>query len=269
MKKKQWWQIRYGTRKGIVGYFNIYKDILNRYISKQEVLIMLNFLKNHQFFVSYEDKILDGFCGNCRHSKELVLMGFRNIVAFDYSKEMLKTAKKNLESYNKNVVLINKDARNLTLSDSSFSLYFVLGNSAFGFFDNPKDDLKVAIEAYRIIKPDGAFVFDLVDYSYVIKQLKNYVYQSEENGIKIIKKRTTFKNNGLLRTEYNEIKFHSNKIIDNQIVRRFVYTNQQIINLLKKAGFKKIYIKKEAFCYEKNSDKYGTMGVRNLFLVKK
>ncbi|MDH7475849.1 MAG: class I SAM-dependent methyltransferase [Microgenomates group bacterium] len=267
-KQKQWWQLRYGTKKGVAGYLNTYSDILDDFISQQEVQTMINFLKNYQFSLSSQTPILDGFCGNCRHSKQLVLKGFKNITAFDWSKEMLTIAEKNLNSHRRQVVLFKEDGRDLTFSTNLFDLYFVLGNSAFGFFDNPKDDLKVALEACRVIKPAGVFIFDLVDYDYVVNQLNNHVFESVENGIRVIRKRKTFQHNGLLKTGHEEIRFHQDRI-DRQIIGRWVYTNQQVVNLLNKAGFDEIYFKKEAFCYDKYSDKYGTMGVRNLFLATK
>lgn len=266
--KKQWWQIRYGTKSGVNGYFNTYRDILNESTSKEEVIIMIDFLRNYDIPFSSETLILDGFCGNCRHTKQLVKMNFKNITAFDYSQEMLKKAKENLNSHKNGVLLFKEDARSLSFKNSSFSLYFVLGNSAFGFFDNPDDDLKVAKEAYRVLKSGGVFIFDLVDYNYVLKQLTNHTIESWENDIRVIRQRETFQHNDLLRTGHKEIRYYRNKT-DIQTVGRWVYRNEQVLELLKKVGFGRVYIKNEAFCYEKNSDKYGTMGVRNLYLAIK
>lgn len=266
--KKQWWENRYGTKKGVDGYFNTYKEILNDSISKQEVITMVSFLKSNEIPLNGETLILDGFCGNCRHTKQLIKMGLKNITAFDYSEEMLKMAKENLNSNVSKISLSKEDGRQLSFSSNLFNFYYVLGNSAFGFFDDPKDDLKVAKEAYRVLKAGGVFVFDLVDYNYVVKQLTDHNFESWEGNVRVVRQRKTFQHNGLLRTGHKEIRYYQNKT-DCQIIGRWVYKNEQIINLLRKAGFSNINIKNEAFCYDKNSDRYGTMGVRNLYLVKK
>lgn len=267
-RKKEWWEKRYGTKKGIKGYFNTYNKILNEITSRKEIITVFNFLKEKKIAYSFEHLILDGFCGNGRHLKELIKLGFKNVKAFDYSNEMLTIAKKNLKLKDNKNVFFKEDGRFLSFSNKSFNIYYILGNSAFGFFDDPKDDLKVAKEAFRVLKSDGVFIFDLVDYNYVIKQLTNHTINSWENGILTVRQRETFQHNGLLRTGHTEIRYYKNKI-EVQKIGRWVYKNKQIVDLLKKVGFNHIYIKNKAFCYEKNSDKYGTMGVRNLYIAIK
>lgn len=311
-KNQPWWKNRYGTKRGVDAYFSTYAPILNSKVSFNEINSVLNCLKQFGMRLNQQTEILDGFCGNARHAKQLASLRFNSITAFDYSQEMLSRAKNNLEDLNYKVKLIRQDARNLELPSSSFELYYILGNSALGFFDDPKDDQLVLKEAYRILKPGGFFVFDLVDYHYVKKHLNDRVTISLEDKILLIRERRTFQNNGLLRTEHREIRFfkkagkipelefitsqtvvynedrdHLRLVISNkfgketnqfiyppgtfdiQNIGRWVYTEEQINNLLTNIGFNQVWIKRRFFCYEAHSDRFGTMGVRNLYIAKK
>lgn len=312
-RQKEWWQDRYGTKKGVEGYLNTYKAILTPEVSRAEIKLVIESLRQEfGYQIKSSTKILDGFCGNGRHAKELLKEGFWNITSFDYSKEMVSRARKNLMRINDKVKILKQDARDLPFKKSCFDLYFVLGNSALGFFDNPKEDFTVLREAYRTLKKGGFFVFDLVDYSYVIEYLKDSICLGFENKILVVRQRHTYRHNGLLRTGHRELRFldqpikstkvtycsslpaiyedpngyfhlirpngcppeaiwsvYLPKSIDIQDIGRWVYQNSQVVFLLKQAGFSKIKVLDRKFSYAPKTNKFGTMGVRNLYLAQK
>jgi SAM-dependent methyltransferase len=300
--EKEWWQTRYVEPDGVAGYLATYRDILTPEISRFELEASLMMPKNcFSDAISVTDPILDGFCGTGRHASEALAMGFRNWTIFDYSGEMLARARNALALHEGRFFLTQQDARALKLPRENFRFYQVLGNSALGFFDDPEDDTCVLREAYRILELGGFFVFDLIDHNYAVNRLTNHTVVSYEQDGTVVRERVATYQNGLLRTGHTEyrlgkdvpITLGSNDIqiscdsnslriytgdrlvlatelseVDIQAVGRWVYTSDQIMDSMRSAGFEPA-ISPKKFNYDDTTDKFGTMGVRNLYIGRK
>lgn len=304
--QKQWWEERYVKPDGVTGYLATYRDIMTPEISQAEVISALA-MPTEVFNtpLADDDPILDGFCGTGRHAVEALGMGFNNWTLFDYSEEMLARAGKILSAHfdSEQFTLSQEDARDLSFPDEQFRYYQILGNSALGFFDNPSDDRRVLEAAGRVLQPEGFVVFDLTDHDYAVAQLTEHTLVRHEQDGTVIRQRTTGQQAEWLRTGHTEYRFgryldidpdrkdvyvaHDKEkdsiivseedrlveaidaaSVDVQSVGRRVYTTEQIRDMMNQAGFDAHVAPKE-FNYEDTTDRFGTMGVRNLFIGQK
>lgn len=97
---------------------------------------------------------LDLACGKGRHSIYLNKKGF-NVTGLDLSTNSINTAKQFESSTLK---FMEHDMRN-ELVDMHFDFVLNLFTS-FGYFANPKDDIKVIQNVKHSLKPNGIFVLD-------------------------------------------------------------------------------------------------------------
>lgn len=58
------------------------------------------------------------------------------------------------------------DARKLPFPPDTFDVVMILGNS-FGYFESNEDDIMILKEVFRVLKPEGTFLIDVADGSYL------------------------------------------------------------------------------------------------------
>ena len=168
MKKKkiEWWQPEYGffgrfyhfgdhSRNG----FDINESISRKNRTKREVDYVLKFLNPQR-----GESILDCPCGSGRHSILLSELGF-DVLGVDINQQMIDYA---LENNNNNLQLESMDMRRLNFEKNSFN-YLINMFISFGFFKDDADNIKVASEFYRVLKPKGKLFIHLdLNYDNVI-----------------------------------------------------------------------------------------------------
>jgi ubiquinone/menaquinone biosynthesis C-methylase UbiE len=288
--------------KGVAGYLATYEEILTPAVSRSELEAALAMpYTKFGYRVDLGDSVLDGFCGTGRHAFEAVRLGFDSWTCFDCSEVMLAKAAEKLELYRGCCTLVRQDARNLLFSDRMFRYYQVMGNSALGLFDDPCDDGLVLNSAARVLRPGGFLVFDLSDHEYVKRCLPTRVSLVCKNGELVIVERVSDTKDGIFRASHTEYRFKENpnlnpgdcarlrierqdgsveifsgdqllvtvaaSMVDIQSVTRWVYTVEQVVHLLENAGFES-RVDLKAYNYDDTSDRFGTMGVRHLFIGK-
>ena len=107
-------------------------------------------------------RILDLCCGQGRHSIELARRGFSGVTGVDRSRYLVRLAKKRAKQEDLSVSFKEGDARKFRLPAESFDCVTLMGNS-FGYFERIEDDLKVLDSIWRVLKPGGCIVLDVVD----------------------------------------------------------------------------------------------------------
>lgn len=150
------------SKKGeLIEYYQD-SDIANKYIKERfetplglyfhftQVNIINNAILNYKC-----NKILDMACGPARLSKRI--KNFKEAIGLDSSEAMLKIARKDAPDWN----FVLGDACNTNFKDESFDLVFT-----FRFIRHLKK--RGREEAYReikrLLKGDGIFIFDAVNY---------------------------------------------------------------------------------------------------------
>lgn len=124
-------------------------------------------------------RVLDLCCGMGRHSIVLAQMGYK-VTGVDLSKVLLQEASHLDEQ--EQVEWVCADMRNLPLEggyDAVVNLF-----TSFGYFRDDQEQGKVLHEIRRILKPDGQFIIDYMNPSYVIRHLVPHSVRSIE-GLEI------------------------------------------------------------------------------------
>lgn len=180
--------------------------------------------------------VLDLACGPGRHVLGFSRLGLK-ITGVDLSGFLLNQAANLIEQEQLKATLVHSDM--LTYGPSKkFDLITNLFTS-FGYYSSPVDNQQVLDNAYQWLKPEGSLIID--------------TFGKEQAAHAIEPVHCTEYDNGDLRFErpllINNMSIYSNEWIlvrDNQAYRweyeHFVYSANELTEMLKKAGFKQVEI---------------------------
>jgi SAM-dependent methyltransferase len=99
--------------------------------------------------------VLDLCCGVGRHSLELARRGYR-VTGLDRSAPLLERGRDAASAEGLQVEWVQADMREFTRAQAFDAIVNLF--TSFGYFEDPADDQQVAINAFRSLKPSGAFV---------------------------------------------------------------------------------------------------------------
>ncbi|MCU5653190.1 class I SAM-dependent methyltransferase [Bacillus mycoides] len=116
----------------------------NAHISWQETINNIVDVQNKQ--------IIDIGCGGGIYTKKLALMGAKNVVGLDFSKEILQAAKENCNAF-PNISFIHGDAHNISFPNETFDL--VISRAVIHHLHDIPTFIR---EASRILKKDGLLI---------------------------------------------------------------------------------------------------------------
>jgi D-alanine-D-alanine ligase len=185
-----------------------------------------------------EQRILDLCCGQGRHSIELASKGFDKVEGLDRSRYLIQKAKSSARKKGLLLKFREGDARKLHYQNDNFDRILILGNS-FGYFETINDDLKVLKEVYRTLKPWGRLLIDLTDGSYVRENFQPRSWEWIDKEYFVCRERAISTDEQRLISR--EVITHVNKgVLVDQFYAERLYTEEQIKNLLTKAGFTNI-----------------------------
>ncbi len=132
-------------------------------------------------------RILDLACGGGRHSIELSRRGYE-VVGYDLSEELLKTARSAARAARQKLVLVRGDMRNLAYRgefDAVVNLF-----SSFGYFDSVEDDRKVLAGVARALKSRGKFLMERFNRESLAYELPLQGWRVGEGGSVILQEDT-------------------------------------------------------------------------------
>lgn len=124
-------------------------------------------------------KILDLACGHGRHAITLAKRGYK-VAGFDQSQLFLDKARK--KAKNLNVKFIQGDMRNILLKDKFDCVYNFF--TSFGYFSD-KDNLKVIKQVYKLLKPKGKFLLDIINREFILRNYRPYTVVEKEGNLMI------------------------------------------------------------------------------------
>jgi len=222
-----WWKNIFNST-----YLKTDGDVVDdKQITKKEIDLFIKVLN-----LSPEDKILDLCCGQGRHCIELANRGFKHVEGLDRSHYLIQRAKK--ESLM--IKFREGDARKLPYSPDTFNVVMILGNS-FGYFETAKEDMLVLKEVLRVLKPWGRFLIDVSDGNYLKENVKSRSWEWINKKYFVCRERSLSldKTRLISREIVNDV---DNGVITDQFYAERLYTQEEIIEFLKQAGFSNITV---------------------------
>jgi len=164
-----------------------------------------------------EHRIVDLCGGQGRHSLELASRGFRNCTVVDYSECLVEAGRERARRVDLPVAFVRADARATGLVGDSFDWALILGNS-LGYLPEPDDDIRILVEARRLLRAGGGLLVDVADGAVVSCEISPNVWHETGDDIVVCRQRelrgsavvtremVLSKNQGLIRDEAYQIR---------------------------------------------------------------
>ncbi|MBX3176505.1 MAG: methyltransferase domain-containing protein [Candidatus Hydrogenedentes bacterium] len=185
-----------------------------------------------------EDAILDLCCGQGRHALELARRGFQHVTGLDRSRYLVRLARKRNKRRRLSATFREGDARKLRLAPESFDCVSLMGNS-FGYFERAEDDLAVLTSVWRVLKPGGRVVLDVVDGEWMRQKYEPRSWEWIDENHFVCRERALAQDGQRLISR--EIVTHAERgVIADQFYAERLYTYPQLVELLERAGFKDV-----------------------------
>jgi D-alanine-D-alanine ligase len=227
--RPDWWRRIFNSM-----YLKTDADVVDdKQITKNEVELFTSILN-----VPRDSAILDLACGQGRHSIELGRQGFTNITGLDRSHYLIRKAKSGIQQEGLKIVFKEGDARKLPFPADTFDVVMILGNS-FGYFESNEDDLMILKEVFRVLKPEGTFLIDVADGSYLRDHFQPRSWEWIDKKYFVCRERSLANDNERLISR--EIITHVEKgILVDQFYAERLYTNEMLTDIFTRSGYQNI-----------------------------
>ena len=147
MSERPWFESYFGE-----DYFEIYRSILPAERTAAEVEGIVSLLG-----LDAGARILDLACGHGRHAIPLAQRGFE-VTGYDLSEVFLERARADASAQGASVRWVRGDMRELAFEgefDAAINIF-----TAFGYFEDPEDDLETLRRIRRALRPGGRFLLE-------------------------------------------------------------------------------------------------------------
>src|SRR5438045_1791026 len=132
------------------------------------------------------DRVLDVCCGWGRHTLELSRRGYR-VTGVDRVRPYLAAARSQAEAEGLTIQLLEQDVRELDVSecDGAINMY-----TSFGYFEDPRDDLRLACNARKALKPGRRFLIQTEGKEIMARNFRRREWYRHDDGTIGIQERT-------------------------------------------------------------------------------
>ena len=210
------------------------RSVCDQELTRREV----DFLESH-LELEKGQRILDLCGGQGRHSLELAKRGYRFITVLDYSDYLVRFGRKRAGREGLQVRFIRSDARKTGFADCCFDHVLVMANS-FGYFPDDRDNLQVLGEAYRVCRPGGTILLDMLDRNHVIRRFRSFSCHRASEEIAVIRERERDDRHIFVK---ESVMSKTRGLIRDGTYCERLYREEDLINILEKSGFMHIRIK--------------------------
>lgn len=225
-----------------VGKHAVYYDIFYRDKSYAEEAAFL-----HECFQKYSHgenkRLLELACGTGRHAFELEKLGYQ-IVATDYSNDLLDVARRNAEQMRSHVEFQFQDMRDLSLKPGYFDTAYCLFDS-IGYLQTNEAIQQALVGVHEHLRQDGLFA---CEFWHAAAMLRNYeperlrTWKTDEGEIVRISKTRLDVQRQVAEVTYiiDEVgpNGYSNHLEETQTNRYFLV--QEMAAFLQNAGFEPV-----------------------------
>ena len=169
---------------------------------------------------------------------ELTRRGFRNVEGLDRSHYLIQKAKAQAKKESLNIRFREGDARKLQYPPDTFDVVFLVGNS-FGYFETIQDDIRVLKEIFRVLKPRGQLLIDVMNGEYLRGHFQPRSWEWIDKRHFVCRERSLSLNKQRLISR--EVVTHVERgVVVDQFYAERIYTEETIREILKTAGFSNI-----------------------------
>jgi SAM-dependent methyltransferase len=186
--------------------------------------------------VTARGDVLDLGCGPGRHAVPLARRGFR-VTAVDLSAFHLDRARARAAAAGVTLELVQADMRAFA-RPAAFDLALSLFTS-FGYFDDPADDLRVAANVHRSLRPGGALVMDVASKERMARVLHPTTSQRTADGAVLVRRHEVIEDWGRVRNEWTVVRGAGARTFE---FRLRIYSGQELRTLLLAAGFTDVHL---------------------------
>jgi D-alanine-D-alanine ligase len=231
--RPDWWRRIFNSM-----YLKTDADVVeDKQITRTEVDLFSSIIN-----VPKESAILDLACGQGRHSIELARSGFTNITGLDRSHYLIRKAKSAMQSEGLKISFKEGDARKLPFAPDTFDVVMILGNS-FGYFESNEDDIMILKEVFRVLKPNGTFLIDVADGSYLRTHYQPRSWEWIDKKYFVCRERSLAKDNERLISR--ELISHVEKgIVVDQFYAERLYSHEMLTDIFTRSGFQNLFVHK-------------------------
>jgi SAM-dependent methyltransferase len=178
--------------------------------------------------------VLDLCCGLGRHSIEFARRGFK-VSGVDLTKPYLDQARATASKENLNIEFVQSDMREFSRPaafDAAINFF-----TAFGYFENPDDDAKVARNLLDSLKPGGRLIVDLNSKEILAGRFRERDWSRRDDGTIVLEERRLL--DGWKRLENRWILIRGNERRESTLSLR-LYSGAELESLLRAVGFREV-----------------------------
>jgi SAM-dependent methyltransferase len=198
-------------------------------LARTDVNHLIALLKLNQ-----DASVLDLCCGIGRHSLEFARRGFQ-VTGVDRTEPYLEQARKVAAEEGLKVEFVQSDMREFVRSeafDVAINVY-----TSFGYFDDVADDLRVAENVCKSLRPGGKFVIDMNGKEVIAAKFRERDWNRRDDGVIVMEERRVL--DGWSRLESRWIHLRGTDRRESTLVIR-LYSGEEMIAMLKRAGFAEV-----------------------------
>lgn len=175
--------------------------------------------------------ILDLACGPGRHTVEFAKRGYQ-ITGVDRSPYLLSRARQRAEAAGVEVEWVERDMREFERPEA-FDLAINMF-TAFGYFDDKSEDLRVLARLLASLRSGGALVIDVIGKEWLARHFEATSSSEREDGSLVINRKEIFDDWTRLRNEWILLKFGKARSFK---FHHTIYSGQELRERLEAAGF--------------------------------
>ena len=179
--------------------------------------------------------VLDLCCGVGRHSLALAQRGY-TVTGVDRTAAYLRTAREKAAALGLELELVQADMRDfvrLGAFDGAINLF-----SSFGYFEDPADDLKVAQNLFRSLKPGGRLVMELMGKEVLARIFTPRDWQQMPDGTVLLQDRSVTRDWSWMEARW--IVVQPDGARSEFAVNHRIYDGAGLRGLLLDAGFQRV-----------------------------
>lgn len=178
--------------------------------------------------------VLDLCCGIGRHSVEFARRGFK-VTGVDLTKPYLDQARASASEENLKIEFVQSDMREFSRPAAfGAAINFF---TAFGYFENPADDARVARNLLDSLKPGGRLIVDLNSKEILAAKFRERDWSRRDDGTIVLEERRVL--DGWKRLENRWILIRGNERRESMLSLR-LYSGAELESLLRAVGFREV-----------------------------